>query len=179
MSQPTNESQGNFPEQYLGYPTAFEADRDRQFRKFDRVVQLSGFDEILATPESRVEYVDSLTPEGFEQLLEFTNGIQTNLPGSYRGYVDRAQIITNESRKIIDIMPAPEHKQELLGVVLQHAQETDILEDKAFLLAMGITTVHPFSEGNGRLARSIYYLLTEGYTPDDPKLKEVDRKSVV
>jgi len=87
MLRPINESQGNFPGQYLGYPTAFEANRDRQLKSStESVIQLSGFDEILHTPESRLEYVDGLTIEGFERLLEFTNGIQTNLPKSYRGY---------------------------------------------------------------------------------------------
>ncbi len=173
MLQPTNSSQGDFPDQYLGYPTAFEADRERQFRKFDRVIQLSGFDDILATPESRLEYVDDLTLDQFEQLLEFVNAVQTNLPKSFRGYPDQSQVITNEEQKIIDIMPSPEHKQELLGIVLGYAQQADSLEDKAFLLAMGLTTVHPFSEGNGRLARSIYYLLTEGYTPNDSQLQRI------
>lgn len=173
MLRPINGSQENFPEQYLGYPTAFEANRDRQFRKFDRVIQLSGFDEILHTPESRLEYVDDLTIEGFERLLEFTNGVQTNLPKSYRGYAKKTHIVTNEQRKVIDIMPSPEHKQELLGLVLQYAKKADNLEDKAFLLAMGIITVHPFSEGNGRLSRSIYYLLTEGYRPGDPNLQKI------
>lgn len=163
-----------FPEQFLGHPSGFEADRNRQFEKFDRLIQLTGFDEMLATPESRTDYIDSLRPDEFEDLLIQMNGFLINVPRSYRGYVADTQIIKGHLRNVPqDIMPAPEDKRALMGDVLRTAQQAETLDDKAFILSIGINLVHPFAEGNGRLARSVYYLLTEGYKPGDPKLRQL------
>lgn len=162
----------NFPAQHLGNPTGFYADRARQARKLDRVLELAGFDEALATPERRLEYIDSLEPETFESLLLTMNGILINVPRSHRAYVDQLQMISNGVKKSpLDIPPPPELKRELLEKVLYAAQHlVHSLEDKAMVLAVGVNAVHPFAEGNGRVARGIYHLLTNDYRPNDPDL---------
>lgn len=165
----------NFPEQHLGSPTGFNADRARQARKIDRVLELGGFDETLATPESSLAFIDSLDFETFESLLMTMNGILINVPRSHRAYVDQLQMISDGVRGFaLDIPPPPEIKNLLLGEVLNTAQHSaQSLEDKAMVIAVGVNAVHPFVEGNGRVARGIYHLLTNGYKPNDPRLTEI------
>ncbi len=164
------------PELFLGNPTGFEADRARQARKIDRLLGFFGFEEQLATPEQRTDFVDGLQFEQFEFLLRQMNGAIVNLKPSERTYASELQNIGDRSSAVhppIDIMPAPPQKGPLLEKVLQTAQTARTLEDKATILAVGINAVHPFPEGNGRVARGVYYLLTQGFKSGDPKLAEV------
>jgi hypothetical protein len=61
----------------------------------------------------------------------------------------------------------------LLHQVLATAQAMPQLKDKATILAVGINAVHPFLEGNGRIARATYYLLDNGYREEDPQLQTI------
>jgi hypothetical protein len=162
-----------FPDQYLGYPSGVEADRQRQTRKFERMIEHTGFDKHLESPESRTRFIDELSDEEFVILLREMDGVFVNLPRSYRRLAEHTQVSVEDGGRILDIYPYPEDKIPLLSEVLATSKDMKTLEDKAFMLAVGINAVHPFMEGNGRISRSTYYLLTNGYKPDDKKLHDI------
>lgn len=160
-------------ELYLGYPVGKAADRDRQARKFDRMVELSGYSEQLAPEADRAEFVRSLSGDQFVDLLVTMDGIVQNQPRSQRGIADQPQFVGDlQQQRADDFPPLPEDKVPLLHELLAAAKESDGLT-QALLFGFGINDIHPFMDGNGRIARGIYYLLTRGYKPNDPKLAEV------
>lgn len=165
--------QEHFTAQYLGYPSGYDVDRARQARKLDRLIGHTGFDQSLSTPDMCAAFVDELSGDDFVHLLNQMNGIFVNLPRSYRGFARQIQVSGELGDLPVDIHPTPEDKIALLHEVLNVAKTVPDLTDKACLLAVGINAVHPFAEGNGRVARAVYYLLTNGYHPQDQKLQAV------
>ncbi len=157
------------PTEHLHNPTGAEADRERQGRKLVRVMELMGFKEAFETPEKRAAIIDASAPEEFINIITNLNGILLNLPKSYRGFAQDEQVMQN-GLEIIDALPSIEDKKPLLVELFNAAKQVNTLEDKAALLAIGINAIHPFMDANGRLSRLTYYLLTEGFDPDDPKI---------
>ena len=176
--RPKQKSSPKKQKKHLGNPTGMNADRERQARKIDRMIQLTGLDESLKTEESRIEFIDSLTPMDFVQLLREMNGVLLNIPSSERGLTEAIQVsVEPGTRKILEVHPASEDKELLLKEVLEKAQGMIDIEDKSMILAVGVNAVHPFPEGNGRIARSIYYLLMKGYRYGDEELRALMGKS--
>jgi len=158
----------------LNYPFGPTVDRDRQARKLDRMIRLTGLAKYLETEESRREFIDSLSSDDFIKLLKETYGVLLNLPQNTRQLDDSVTRSTEPGTRItLDVHPAGEDKHILLQKVLEAAQGVSKIEDKAMIIAVGINAVHPFPDGNGRISRLFYYILTNGYHSDDKKLLEI------
>jgi hypothetical protein len=133
-------------------------------------MELNGGTDIFATPEGGAVFIDTLPTEQFGPLLITMNGLLLNLPKDRRGFATGLQIQSSDGINIDNIHPAPQDKEqlvELLAVCTKHMQTP---QEKALLLSVGLNTIHPFMEGNGRVARSIYHILTQGFRSGDTRL---------
>jgi len=169
MSNPATQFFYPAVDQHLTAPTGLDVDRDRQARKLDRMIQLSGLDAELASEEGRLALVNSLDEERFVELLTTANGVLMNYPRSHQGLADFLQYTGNAEALIYtDTLPVPEDKIELLGEALRSAQELETPTAQGLLLGYAINMIHPFGDGNGRVSRAVYALLSRDYEPGNP-----------
>lgn len=126
--------------------------------------------ESLETPEKREQFLKELTPEKFKRWLLFINDALRDQPKSadFDGKNVRVQEVFGmlgqiSDSRVVHIPPHQEDKEALLTETLKTAQNLPDTKDAALLLAANITAIHPFEDGNGRISRLTYELLTNGY----------------
>lgn len=117
--------------------------------------------------QGRLEELRSMDYAAFkEQILQLRN----THPGE-EGAVD---FVTHQNTTVGGFFyPRPEDKDMLLEYALMEAQKQDDMQVAALILGSAIVLVHPFSDGNGRTARSLYAYLSRGLNSDDPEYKRL------
>ena len=162
------------PEFYLGNPTESNVDRQRQARKIDRIIELSGIGQLIPVDDSGVAGVDflhSLEADEFIDLVTFINGTIRNIPRSYHGTATELQLIVeSDGITVDDFMPAPGDKKLLLSELLDSTKKAHPMTVPA-LVGFGINAIHPFKDGNGRTARTLHTLLEKGYSTNSMDLQ--------
>lgn len=157
--------------EYVVDSTSPVIDRKKQAAVFDTLIQTSLIAEHLTSEEKRVAFVKSLDPDAFLDLLKGINGTLLNQQPSEVSLATNLVGLFDEERVVtVDVTPAPEDKIELLNRVLEYAQAEPTSETQALILGFGVNAVHPFMDGNGRLSRALYVLLSGMYKPNDPDL---------
>lgn len=157
-----------------GYDDLFQVDqvdRDAQALVLDQVIQDSGLADRLTSEEDRSKFVHELDGPGFVGLVRSMHiALLGDSDGSGK-FAEEVNIIFNgETNKPVDIMPAPEDKEHLLHDVLRNTQRLDNPKLQAVALGFGINAVHPFMDGNGRVSRAVYTLISKNYKPRDEQL---------
>jgi hypothetical protein len=155
-------------------PDPIEVNRHQQAEAFDVFVLNSGLGSRLSTAEGRVTFVEQLGPQDFLDLLVEMDGVLTDQPATTALLSDHFQVTRDQAEPMkVDVMPPPEDKIRLLSSILKTAQVSPVLDYKPLTLATGVLATHPFLTANGRVARALYYLLSNDYTPGDPGLHAV------
>lgn len=170
------------------HPQNQEALRNRQaelmVRFLAKVKDVEAFqgrnlEEVLATEASRREFVEHLSDQQFEGLLNGINGLLRGKDKADWAMDGKGVILTSELGWIDNsIPPRFEDKDDLLAQAFDGARAIAAndrsLEDIATLLSVSINEIHPYADANGRTSRLIYTLLTKGYGKEiEPEIKEV------
>jgi len=128
--------------------------------KIDRFFQKSGAMDVFSTEQKALEYMGNLRYEDFKSHLARVNGIVLNLPKNERGTTSCNVEFGSPTYGTVEFLPPnPEDKDGLLEAVFNACKSLDNPKDAALLAYLGIQTIHPFADGNGRTGRSIYNLV--------------------
>lgn len=113
--------------------------------------------QTAGTPESVKQYFETLSFDDFSELLNGLNGF-------YRGTL--GQQTMDGDGEISDgyMPPNPKDRVPLLKEAFEKAIKEDSPDKCAMVLGMSILTIHPYLDGNGRTSRTIFALLTNGYS---------------
>lgn len=109
-----------------------------------------------ATPENIKQKLNESTFSEFKEfLLQFNSSIRDTNAQQFDG----DGLLANGY-----LPPAPEDRLPLLEKAFNYSKTLDAPEQSAFVLGSSILTIHPFLDGNGRTSRTIFALLTNGYS---------------
>lgn len=143
--------------------------RQQQAAALEQWVLSSGLAERLGSAEDRSNFVASLDGNQFVGLLQEMNAILLNQQDS--PITTEINVAHNKNTlETLDVMPAPEDKRRLLHTLLDFAQELEDPTDQSTVIGFGINAIHPFDDGNGRVARALYLLLSRDYQPGQDRL---------
>ncbi len=112
------------------------------------------------TPEAIKKYFETLSFEDFSELLNGLNAYFRRISGQHK--MDGDKSLTDGY-----MPPSPEDRIPLLKEAFEKAIREDTPEKCATVLGMSILTIHPYLDGNGRTSRTIFALLTNGYSGND------------
>lgn len=153
----------------------FETPREA---KIDRFFQKSGAKDVFSTELKAFEYMDNLNYEDFKSHLTRINGIVLNLPKSERGTTSHNIEFGSPTYGNVEFLPPnPQDKDGLLEDIFNACKSLDSPKDAALLAYLGIQTIHPFADGNGRTGRSIFNLMV-GSTPFAQDRESFSRQNV-
>jgi len=151
--------------------------RDQRSTIASKMVERFAGDEHLNSPEARLEYFDALGSDNFVKLLSDTDRVLTKQHSDNPFVTENYNYILDEEDPLatFEIMPAPEDKIPLLKNLYEKARtipydNPEAIDQIAAFVGFGINAIHPFTEGNGRTARTIYTLLTANDTNRDELL---------
>jgi len=141
---------------------------------FDDWVENSGLGAELNSDRNRLGFLRSLQPDTFIDLTSNMNRLLLDVPDDTPVITDSLNIIfDDDTEEVVDIMPAPEDKVELLGEVLHASQAVETPREGAMVLGFGLNAVHPWKYGaNGRGARAAYALFSRDYRHGRPDLHQ-------
>jgi prophage maintenance system killer protein len=128
--------------------------------------------ETVATPvasgaQERLEELRTLEYEDFKHALIEIHNTHPDIKREV-SFVNYQNMNTGGEK-----FPRPEDKDELLAYALEQAQAQDDVHVAAFMLGAAIGAVHPFHDGNGRTARTIYSYFAKGLDIHDEELVRV------
>ncbi len=108
------------------------------------------------TPESIKKYFETLSFDGFSEMLNGLNAYFRRISGQHKmdGYGHTPSYIP----------PDPKDREPLLKEAFEKAIKEDSPEKCATVLGMSILLIHPYLDGNGRTSRTIFTLLSNGYS---------------
>lgn len=121
-------------------------------------------DEILqntgGTPEAIKTHLEKLSFEDFVSLLNRLNGY-------FRGNSEEQEMDGAGLMADGYMPPDPQDRRTLMHEAYEKAMAEESPVEAAFVLGMSILTIHPYIDGNGRTSRTIFALLTNGYSGSD------------
>lgn len=144
----------------------FKENNNKQEEKFQIPSVLEKIhSQTNGTPESIKKYFETLSFDNFSNLLNELNGY-------YRGIHSQHNMDGNGKMSDGYMPPDPKDRVPLLKEAFEKAIKEDSPEKSAMVLGMSILTIHPYLDGNGRTSRTIFALLTNGYSGsnEDKKL---------
>ena len=131
----------------------------------DEQMILNNFRAMLEIQEIKEQ---PLTPEAISALhATIIQGTETERPGSFRTEADKIAVYYRESK--IFLPPSAKEVPERLGRLCEFANESQskFLHPvvKAIVLHFWLAYIHPFTNGNGRTARALFYwsMLSQGF----------------
>lgn len=151
----------------------------RFLNNLDNVKSFSkkNFKETFSNEENKREFIKNLSKKEFDELLNALNGIMRNKKKE-DWKIDGENVEIASERMVSYTPPEENDKLELLQKVFENIKnmndENRSLEDMALLLSSSVNALHLYSDGNGRLSRFLYTILTKNYDADSQKeLKEI------
>lgn len=140
----------------------YEGSRDTLGQSLLETYLHYGIADWLERPGGASGFIDTLTPEAFSDLIVAVHAAVTNRSREDTIFTSQQNAVCSHDDNYLFVAPSGEDKQPLVEKVLAYAQQTKEESAKVAILAFGIAAVHPFSDGNGRTARSLWYLLNSG-----------------
>lgn len=143
-----------------------EVDEDPELATTVQIMEKLHASEVFHTPEQSKEFLDSLDYADFKKFISLVNGVEREIPVPERGQVSSSFV---QSRGVMwgtQVDYRPPHKtmrDDLLKLAFEKAQQVESPELAGLTLGLSINAIHYFEDGNGRTARMVYSLLTEGY----------------
>lgn len=151
----------------------------RFLNNLDNVESFSkkNFKETFSNEENKREFIKNLSKKEFDELLNALNGIMRNKKKE-DWKIDGENVEIASERMVSYTPPEENDKLELLQKVFENIKnmndENRSLEDMALLLSSSINALHLYSDGNGRLSRFLYTILTKNYNDETKKeLQEI------
>lgn len=164
-------------------------DREVELAKTVKIMEHLHATEIFGTPESSKAFLDSLDYDGFKKYISFVNGVERGIPATERGKTSDSSVSIDMGilgRKVTYSPPHQLVRDSLLNEAFKKAQSIDDPEMAGVTLGLSINAIHYFADGNGRVARLMYALLSKGYdgSPESQKyysslLKETSGRDIV
>ena len=115
-------------------------------------------------------YIKSLTFEQFTHLLMHINGIMRDIPMKEREIFEDVSMVPARGGLAAALapmassdMPLSRDKPMLLKYAFERIRELDDPRDIGLCLAMALTAIHVFGDGNGRTSRLVYDLMNYNY----------------
>lgn len=120
------------------------------------------FLEIRRSDEKFNNWLQNISYEEYKNYLTRLNGIVREVPIKERK-IDGAsvEISIGGTGDTVYLPPQEEKKDELMSKTFEAFKKIPNLNDKALLSYYSIQAIHPFSDGNGRLGRLLYSLISE------------------
>lgn len=147
----------------------------------DNLNRLQHFGELagleVTDPALRVNVLKQTSTDQFMDILAVANGLLRD-EEQFTRWEGPNHARVEGPGGIIDLDP-PKNSDKILGSFFEHMQ-TEIeptdksLQKFAAQMYLGITGAHMFPDGNGRLARAVYYWIKDGKLPDN-RSKVLDR----
>jgi hypothetical protein len=122
--------------------------------------------EVLQNKESINDFILSLDHADYKRLLIGVNAMVRNKSGDQEWTLDGEGVKMGNSNIFPDQIDKEDLLHKSLEVAKQMQREGRSTEDIAILLAVALTAIHPFANGNGRTARVLLTLLNAGYDPN-------------
>jgi len=136
----------------LGNLNGVETNRDKQSEQVLEFLKNADIDKILNNSDAKFQ--------DFENLLIQLNGIIRNIPVNERDIDGKTVVITDEKGLFAeDVPPDINDKEKLLEKMFNSGKNINDRQNKALLFSTIINAVHPFDDGNGRIARTISDML--------------------
>ena len=153
-----------------------EEDRDRRAKALLRFLKVSEniaplqgqkIETVFSDEEHKRRFIENLTSEEFTQLLDGLNGILRDKKKDDWKMDGDDVALSSAFLGIGYIPPRQEDKFELLADVLRSAKEMSRsardLNDIALMVSASLNAIHPYLDGNGRVARFLHLLMTNGF----------------
>ena len=129
-----------------------------------RMLEKLHAEDELATPEDSKQVIDSMNFDEFMRFISTVNGVERGISHSERGVASGSYIRSSAPGKHVEYLPpASENRKELLEEAFHKAQVLEDPEAAALTLGLSVNAIHYFLDGNGRVSRTLYTLLTKGY----------------
>ena len=119
----------------------------------------NGF-EIFNSEEKKREFINSLTSESTLTLLDRAYGILTQTEIKDRDNFDHPAHVRDASNRMVYKPPMQQLQPQLLDKIILPAIKQMSTEDAALYASLCVNLLHRYPDGNGRLGRLVYALLT-------------------
>lgn len=121
------------------------------------------------TEKERLDLLAELTPESFIKILEAINAAVRELPkgNELRGIKNLYITAVRSGDGLSFTTWRPPYSDDKIGILSEALQSVQVnldLEDAIARLPDAVIWTHPFSDGNGRVAMTVEWLLKNGFT---------------
>ncbi|MEN9552171.1 MAG: Fic/DOC family [Candidatus Parcubacteria bacterium] len=156
-------TQEQFPQQPAQSKRESDFEKMETGKKVFDFLERIKFLEFRKSDEDFEKWIKQLSFEEFEQYLNRLNGMMRSLPKDERGR-DGDDVKIETSNPFISyteyLPPDSSQKDSLMKEAFVAFKQISNNEDRALLLYYIIQAVHPYSDGNGRLGRLLYELVS-------------------
>lgn len=154
----------------VNLPEDTPQNRVQQAERVVRFFEKTGFREILSDTEKKQELIATMDLEELISMLTRLNGIIIGLPpGDREIYTDKHDVLHPITKKSLHVGAPPEMQQFMLEKHLVEALPDVDSEYLPDFIASSINFIHLFPDGNGRLSRLIYFILSNESAGMDPE----------
>lgn len=132
-----------------------EKNREETINYITRFLTKLGYFELINDHQKMNEFIESLTPEQFKNLLVTFNSMLREISTREKSFYQNGKMIVDNW-----IAPSIEVREQLLPELLESLKQLESNEERAALLYYSLLDLHMFSDGNGRTARFFYNLIS-------------------
>jgi len=134
------------------------AQRKESAKKLVEFLERSGLMDKIDTFQKRQTFIKTITPEIAEDLLERMNGIIVGTPIHQREIYKYPGVVIDDNGELIYAPPSPSGQRNIFRNIVIPGFKDVQFPDNAEIAATSINLLHMFQDGNGRLARAIYFI---------------------
>lgn len=152
--------------------------RETHARRVDTLLKRIRAQEVFGTEEGRVRFLETLSFESIAPYALALNAVaRGKTQGAFDGRYSRIASFRSDGSSETEYLPPwHEDKQALFNSACDNARilyEEKGMSDVAAYLSAVINALHPFYDGNGRLARLLFFFLAHGYDGSEKDVRTV------